>query len=719
MASQEIQRLRDQLVKNLAGSGTPPSPAVDPDQPLKDQADRDQAAKAAAQDAEVAGKNGDEEAGDGHAPAGPAEVSPTAPPEASPGGGGGGGSTPPPPPDPAAVELQLKMRQRKRAENQEWLQCLGWGIWSLAIAAAVVCIGSTLARHDGSAPAERIDHATGELSLLLTDAQSLLGPAPRPSPSAASAAAGRATGIAAPASPASPSSSPSAIPSPAVTLNADQVLGLRDLAGEIDFHTARIAADAPMLPEKWNGHRMVIARAHVVAHAATLRSASGQLASAAVEGKPIPPAQDALSSLRRARDTIAAEEISPGFTAPWELEDPVAEGFINAIAFTLILLGGLSLLLHKSDGLARFLIGPDGRLSTAQTQAALWTLVVVFLLAHLLFRGTPGRFEQLDETYLLLLGGPYATWVIGGALTRGKVDSAALQKVEAAEAQVRDLVTDDDGRASLIQTQFFAFSMIALGGVLIAFFREPSRLPEIPSGLALLTGTGALAYLGKKAAEKNAPVLLSVYAVAAGPIAVSTDLLIRGLNFQPPGAAGDFDALTDGVTIRFTGSDGKVVEQIVLPKLPEQYKTAVGVNPQEARAAATNLSNEQITVTVPPLPLGTAMLSVVVRGSGAESNALPIVIGDALVITTAEAVSRPGKIRIVGIGLAPRGDRSLTRVGVGTAAGAVNITWLSDTELLADIPAGTSGQVAVVVTNAAGSAQTTAFVPPPAESGGS
>ena len=100
--------------------------------------------------------------------------------------------------------------------------------------------------------------------------------------------------------------------------------------------------------------------------------------------------------------------------------------------------------------------------------------------------------------------------MISGAVTRGKLETGAIQKVAGPEAQLKDLVSNDNGKASLVDTQFFLFSMLALVGVAFAFIQSTSKIPEIPTGLAMLTSVAALIYTGQKALDRNASTIFSV-----------------------------------------------------------------------------------------------------------------------------------------------------------------------------------------------------------------
>src|SRR5437588_30227 len=69
----------------------------------------------------------------------------------------------------------------------------------------------------------------------------------------------------------------------------------------------------------------------------------------------------------------------------------------------------------KGRSRASILLGADGRLSTSKTVAAAWTAVVAYVLITLLFswpKDWADALKHLSPTYLLLLGGPYASLVL-------------------------------------------------------------------------------------------------------------------------------------------------------------------------------------------------------------------------------------------------------------------------------------------------------------------
>jgi hypothetical protein len=278
----------------------------------------------------------------------------------------------------------------------------------------------------------------------------------------------------------------------------------------------------------------------------------------------------------------------------------------------LLVLGAVAL--KASGGLRGLLIGKDGRFSTAQTQAALWTLGIGFVLSFLLLRkpfGQPGEgfgdsFKQLDDVYLLMLGLPYAALVAARGITTSKVDNEQLQKVESSEAKIRDLVSNDDGNPALVDAQFLLFSMIALVYFVAEFAAHPTGLPVLPSGLVGLTGVSALAYTGNKAVTSNPPAISTITrALGSGPIRPGTTVDIRGANFVPEGASTE-EQLAN-VRVRFGDRE---VPVIPVPQ-GDRY-----VNP----------TRNLVTVVVPAdVPAGTVEV-VVVTAADVQSNGYPLAV---------------------------------------------------------------------------------------------
>jgi hypothetical protein len=149
------------------------------------------------------------------------------------------------------------------------------------------------------------------------------------------------------------------------------------------------------------------------------------------------------------------------------------------------------------------LLGQDQRLSTSKAVAFAWTTVVVYVLVVLILVWPPDWSEalkNLSPTYLLLLGGPYASLVLSKAIVSTRASSGSLVKTPSdGNARITDLIADDSGRTDLFDVQFVVFNVIAIWFVLVAFDKATlGGLPEIPNGIVLLTGGPAAVYLSNK-----------------------------------------------------------------------------------------------------------------------------------------------------------------------------------------------------------------------------
>jgi hypothetical protein len=402
---------------------------------------------------------------------------------------------------------------------------------------------------------------------------------------------------------------------------------------------------------------------------------------------------------------------APGWSVQWPFAggvSPIRRAVVVAVLLTAVILVVMSAFRRNDGGLRGYLIGSDGRFSTSQTQAALWTLALGFVLACLLLRAPFGEtgdtfvagFDSLDETYLLLLGGPAAAWVLARRVTAGKVDDRTLQKTHADEAQIRDLVSNDDGRADLNDAQFFVFSMLALVYFIAAFAARPTAVPQMPLGLAMLTSAAALIYLGGKGLEKNAPVITSVErATGAGPVRAGDRVRVRGSNFVPAGAGGDVDAL-----VRLKVYFGEAVA-VVVPSFAGGAQTDRLQWARVVRQEVRNPRDDRIEVDVPlEVPPGPVTVRVV-TAAGLESTGydVPVSDGRPVVTGTIPMPMQPGSpATVVGRWLQDAGFPGPATVTVGSRLVAVEAT--SDSAVrLAEVPAGLPGPTAdVVVTTTAG-----------------
>ena len=183
--------------------------------------------------------------------------------------------------------------------------------------------------------------------------------------------------------------------------------------------------------------------------------------------------------------------------------------------------------------LRRLYVGVDGRWSTSKLQVLLWTYVVVFAVAAILFAdllGIDGALDALTngpgaddwDLYMILLGGPFAAAIAAKGLTSAKVDAGDITKpaedplvggsaTESLTTGVMQAVGNDSGSVDLVDFQYFLFNLLALTYFLGNFIPHVAQgFPTIPSVLVALTGTSAAGYVGKKAVEKSSPTIIAM-----------------------------------------------------------------------------------------------------------------------------------------------------------------------------------------------------------------
>jgi hypothetical protein len=224
-----------------------------------------------------------------------------------------------------------------------------------------------------------------------------------------------------------------------------------------------------------------------------------------------------------------------GFAAPWSR---VSGALWLVTFFTTAILGLLEIVARQDPaperrklGYLQVILGVDGRISTSKTVVALWTMIFAMALVTLtgmtVFAGlsATAAFGGEWNSFLLLLGGPFASAVLAKGITVAQVSSdptaksvtlAAAPTASSAATQTgaspsaADLITDDSGTTSLPDTQYVVFSLVAIvyfvGSFLrnlVTFVYTPTAtgvaLPDIPSALLGLTSLAALTYVGHKA----------------------------------------------------------------------------------------------------------------------------------------------------------------------------------------------------------------------------
>jgi hypothetical protein len=306
-----------------------------------------------------------------------------------------------------------------------------------------------------------------------------------------------------------------------------------------------------------------------------------------------------------------------------------------AIPIAVLLVAALAGLAWSRGGIFAYVRGKDERLSTSLTQIALWTIALAtaflyFIMldalsaedTHSLSTTLGTSWNDFPEEYLLLLGGPFAAAVIARMSVGTKVEDGRLQKIEANQTKLRDVVTNDDGSASLVDSQFLVFNLVALVYFTIALIQDQSGLPPIPPVLAGLTSVAALGYTAAKTAEANQPVIASVtrrLGAAVGGARAGELVEIRGMNFVPPGAASQ--EFVSGLAVRFGTTD-------VLPEVE-----------RDSQQNVTSPTDTSIIARVPEtLPAGTVDVTVI-TASGAQTLPYTLsILADKAIVTGLDPV---------------------------------------------------------------------------------
>jgi IPT/TIG domain len=232
----------------------------------------------------------------------------------------------------------------------------------------------------------------------------------------------------------------------------------------------------------------------------------------------------------------------------------------------------------RRRGVKALAIGEDGRASTSKVQVLLWTFALLYALTFLLVWGravgcdgedredlicrraavartTLGRLVEapLDTEYYSLLGLPTLAAIAARKMTQNKLDRGEKTKESIDEAlgiqgrgvQKRELkkqagvsrglsevITNDRGETDLIDFQYFAFNLVALGYFVLEFVDTPlAGLPEIPPTLLALSGVAVAAYSGKKALEKDAVPTITAVVPRRVRLSAGSKVIVTGSGF--------------------------------------------------------------------------------------------------------------------------------------------------------------------------------------------
>ena len=336
------------------------------------------------------------------------------------------------------------------------------------------------------------------------------------------------------------------------------------------------------------------------------------------------------------------------------------------------------------------LAGADNRLSTSKVTAAVWTVVVVWmLLTAVIYRLATGLAlgdMAVSNDYLLLLGGPFASAVLAKGIVATRLANGTLQKSAApddAQLSGADLIRDDSGHTDLVDFQYSLFNLLALVVVVVLFVMHPEAgLPGVPAGLLALTGASAAAYVANKAVTTGTPQITRV---------------------DPSLARAGQTVTLLGSNLVATGAD----TQDRLPTVTVNDITAAVVGAPSASAVTV-----RVPVATPASPTGQSASVLLVSDAGgmARAQATLVVAADEIVLSQlAPTTAAPGSaITLSGRGflapqaLPPADDVSvdIPLVVISTAASSatpgrelarVSATEATDTRLTFSMPAVSAG----------------------------
>ncbi|MCF2530060.1 OpgC domain-containing protein [Yinghuangia soli] len=286
-------------------------------------------------------------------------------------------------------------------------------------------------------------------------------------------------------------------------------------------------------------------------------------------------------------------------------------------------LAGVAYWARASAGLYAPVRGLDGRLSTSKAIAGLWAVALTYTFVFFAVRlaaASDGddRSDLLDSLgsvsadQIALFAAPLLAAVLVRRIVGDKVGRRVLQKPYSDRARLRDLVTDDGGRAALADAQYVLVNLVAVGFVVVGLARDPEVLPDIPATLVALAMVSVAVYVVAKLVENNRPVILSVVRVHVPgnldtAVRQGDDIEIRGTNLAAAGVH-EPDQLAR-VVVRF----GAV--HVYAPLVPTE----------------TGFANPCDAIVVVPIPVdvdpGRVELCVV-TASGIESNTYEIEIAE-------------------------------------------------------------------------------------------
>ena len=241
------------------------------------------------------------------------------------------------------------------------------------------------------------------------------------------------------------------------------------------------------------------------------------------------------------------------------------------------------------------LLGSDNRISTSRVNVGVWTVVIAFGIItlaafacgaakyHILnpcgiapphgttpvdgicVSGQPSSKGVLDlahtfkggltPNYLVLLGAPFATLAGSAFIVNRQVGNGdRLEVSSTGPAQFTDALSDDDGSADLVDSQYLVFTGVLLFYFFTSFLPKPSTLPALPWGLVGLTGVSAGTYLLNKSVAMNG---LTIIGLESSSVKAGGSDRVLGQHFLPEGSAG---LPHGGVSVMIDGTSGPVAK---------------------------------------------------------------------------------------------------------------------------------------------------------------
>jgi len=258
----------------------------------------------------------------------------------------------------------------------------------------------------------------------------------------------------------------------------------------------------------------------------------------------------------------------------------------------------------RKGGLIRTFIGKGNRLSTSKLQMLLWTVAVAYafflFIAIVAWTHHATGFDSLNPDYLFLLGGPFAAALAAQTAAVKKLDNSTIQQADATAPGLQDLVEDTVGSSSVSDAQFLVFNIVALAYFFVALVQTATELPNLPDTLVGLTSVSALAYVGGKVTNKNAPTIRTV--TIASPMGETPLLLqILGENFV---AGSEAELNTVDTKVQFGAYEVEPLSssaseiQVAVPALIPPGRLDIRVR----TSGGTSLPFSELSIPTPPAP---------------------------------------------------------------------------------------------------------------------